>query len=180
MAYWGAAFLSLSLLLGVVLKMVLPSHFGGDSLLGRTNIAFGKSVRMSSVCAQRPYHSPMATGPAALTDGNKMRYYDACTKRQKRPWVRVDLEHSETVDTVVVTGRQELGWSLDVLPLVLEVSGDGREYQQVARRNVPLSDRRPWRASFQAVSARYWRVRSLARGSAMLVLTEIEIFGRSN
>jgi hypothetical protein len=131
---------------------------------------------MSSNCEQRPEHSALSVEPARLIDGRKGRAYDACTQRERRPWVLLDLQGPTRLTQVVVTGRRDCCWGSDDLPLVLELSDDARTFKEVARRGLPLSDRDPWRIEVLGAEARYLRLRVEAP-RAQLVLTEIEVFG---
>lgn len=141
------------------------------------SLAYGKVVRMSSTCQVRPLHSPLPVSGARLVDGSKERAYDACTKREVGPWVSVDLGGSARLDTVVVTGRRDCCWTA-ALPLVLEVSGDGASYTEVARSALPVSARRPWRITLDHSSGRYVRLRvDRKRPKADIVLSEIEVYG---
>jgi F5/8 type C domain-containing protein len=156
--------------------------FAGVGALGWTlwspsrNLARGKPISMSSSCEQRPEYSALPVDAARLIDGKKGRAYDACTQRESRPWVRLDLQAPTRLTRVVVTGRRDCCWGADDLPLVLELSDDDRRFEEVARRDIPLSDRDPWRIDLAGAEARYLRVRVKA-SRAQLVLSEIEVFG---
>jgi F5/8 type C domain-containing protein len=140
------------------------------------NLARGKPISMSSSCEQRPEYSALPAGAERLIDGKKDRAYDACTRRESRPWVRLDLQAPTRLTRVVVTGRRDCCWGSDSLPLVLELSDDDQSFREVARRDIPTSDRDPWRIDLRGAEARYLRLRVKA-SRAELVLSEIEVFG---
>ena len=162
--HWGALAGSLALL------WVTWFGVGG-------NLALGKPVTMSSTCKERPEHSWLPVKPERLVDGKKWRPFDACTEPSKNPWVQVDLEEHARIDRVVVTGRRNCCWAYQDLPIVLELSNDGHSFSEVARRELPFSDREPWRVSLAGAEGRYLRLRSVSTEPSELVLTEIEVFG---
>lgn len=141
------------------------------------NLALHKPIRMSSNCEKRPYHSYLPVEAARLVDGKKWRPYDACTRRERGPWVWLDLRSATRLDTVVVTGRSDCCWGYADLPLVLEVSDDDERFTEVARRLVPFSDRDPWRIDLRGARGRYLRLRVDGNRRAQIVLAEIEVYG---
>lgn len=142
------------------------------------NLALHKPVRMSSDCEMRPWHSYLPVEAARLVDGKKWRPYDACTLREREPWVWIDLQSATRLETVVVTGRSDCCWGYADLPLVLEVSEDDESFTEVARRVVPLSDRDPWRVELdEGARGRFLRLRVDGNRRAQIVLAEIEVYG---
>jgi hypothetical protein len=144
------------------------------------NLAFGKAVTMSSAsssCTAHTDHSPLPVGAELLVDGDTSRPYDACTKKQKRPWVEIDLGALARIDAVVVVGRSDCCWGFDALPLVLAVSNDGVTYTDVGRRALPFSQREPWRVPLGSAAARFVRLRVDSRHKTQIVLSEIEVLG---
>jgi hypothetical protein len=141
------------------------------------NLARGKPIRMSSNCEAPPTYSPISVEPSRLVDGSKSRWYDACTQKERGPWVWIDLQAAAKLDSVVVTGRRDCCWGYADLPLVLELSEDDATFTEVARRELPISDRDPWRVKLAGARGRYVRLRVDAPGAASIVLQEIEVFG---
>lgn len=141
------------------------------------NLARGKPVRASGPCRTRPDYTWLPVSPARLVDGKKWRAFDGCVDSMRDPWVTVDLQQQGVLRELVVTGRRDCCWNRESLPLVLELSRDGQHYEEVARRDVPISDRDPWRVQLSAVLARYVRVRVVANSPAAIALSEIEVFG---
>ncbi|MDP9001383.1 MAG: hypothetical protein M3O46_14875, partial [Myxococcota bacterium] len=64
----------------------------------------------------------------------------------------------------------------DCLPLVVELSTDGKTYAELARRDDHFDSDPPWIVEAGGRRARYVRVR-VARKS-YLALSEVEVFGR--
>jgi hypothetical protein len=141
------------------------------------NLALHKPIRMSSNCMSRPWHSYLPVEAPRLVDGKTWRPYDACTLRERRPWVLLDLESATRIDSVVITGRSDCCWGYADLPLVLEVSDDDEGFTEVGRRVLPLSDRDPWRLDLDGARGRYLRIRVDGNRHAQIVLAEIEVYG---
>jgi hypothetical protein len=143
------------------------------------NLARNGSVTMSSNCDISPEFSPFPAEPARLVDGKRDRVYDACTAKSQGPWAQVDLGARAVLDRVVVVGRAECCWGLYTLPLVLEVSDDGREYREAQRRLLPFTQDDPWIVELGGQTARRVRLRVASpSGRSQIVLTEIEVYGR--
>jgi hypothetical protein len=142
------------------------------------NLARRASVTMSSNCGTVPVYSLGPVEPARLVDGKKDRNYDACTTGEREPWVLIDLGKRATIDRIVVSGRADCCWGWGTLPLLLELSEDGREYETVRRRMVPFTRDEPWRVSIPHKTARYVRLRvEPGADVAEIVLSEVEIYG---
>jgi hypothetical protein len=71
------------------------------------------------------------------------------------PWYRVDLGAPTTFSAATIINRQDM-LMMRAVPLVLEVSDDGTNFKEVARRTEPFST---WVISFPPRTARYVRVR---------------------
>jgi hypothetical protein len=79
------------------------------------------------------------------------------TLQEDSPWVEIDLGRIQTFSTVAIRNRLDCCRERAV-PLAVEVSTDGIDYKQVARRDDIFS---VWDAKFPAVQARYVRARAL-------------------
>lgn len=144
------------------------------------NLASDKPVTVSALCRSRPEHSWINASPARLVDGKKWRHYDTCTEKMPNPWVRIDLQAPVRIDRVVVTGRRDCCWGARDLPLLLELSMDGEQFQEAARRVLPFSDREPWRVDLPHARARHLRLRVPTEERASIVLTELEVYGEAD
>ena len=78
------------------------------------------------------------------------------TREEEQPWVEMDLDAPTKFSSVSVRNRTD---SLQerAVPLVLEVSDDRQSWRQLAQRQDFFN---VWTPSFDAVSARYVRLRA--------------------
>ncbi len=132
------------------------------------NIAFGKPVHPSSLAEALP------SGPE-LVDGDTGDSYAFKTREEDSPNVVIDLEGIYWIDTIKVHNRVD-GWFDDCLPLVLEVSRDGNNWDEVARRDRHFDANPPWVVEAGGRGARMVRLR-VARHSS-LALSEVEVYGK--
>ena len=132
------------------------------------NLALGKPATASS-------RYPGSGPPEGVTNGEVEPTYAASTVKEKDPWIAVDLLESVRVSRVVVHPRGD-GFLEDVLPAVLEVSNDGTQWTEVARRAETFSQSSPWAVPLGGRRARWVRVRT--GGFGQVTLTEIEVRGR--
>lgn len=78
------------------------------------------------------------------------------TREEPQPWVEFDLTAPTTFRSVSVANRSD-GLQERAVPLVLEVSDDRVTWRELARREEPFNG---WSPSFDAVTARYVRLRA--------------------
>jgi hypothetical protein len=163
----GTIGLALLALLGVgVGKLVAPK-----------NVALGRPVQTSS---RRP-HCPATAGeaglpPSGLVDGTVGAAYDICTSHELRPWATVDLEQVRRLAKIVIYNRGDCCWGLQDLPTVLELSEDGTNFREVARRTTAYSAADPWVVRLDKQAARFVRLRVDSNDLRELVLTELEVY----
>jgi hypothetical protein len=161
----------------VALAVIAALVFGINKMVAPKNIALGKPVQISS---RRP-QCPPGTGevglpPSGLVDGNTGGNYDICTNYEVRPWVTVDLQSVRRISKIVAYYRGDCCWGSYDLPAVLEISEDGTNFQEVARRTTAYSATDPWVTKLDKPSARYVRVRVDSNESRELVMTELEVY----
>jgi hypothetical protein len=143
-------------------------HCAITSAFPPRNLALGKPVRLSSQEAGTP-------DPAGLVDGKKGRTYGAHTQVSQRPgWALIDLLHEADLKRIVVYNRGDSNLS-DGLPYAIDLSINGTEFHEVARRDAPFGDggflSAPWTAAVHG-RARYVRIRA----TWYLALSEVEVF----
>lgn len=92
------------------------------------------------------------------------------TNQEKAPWIEFDLGAEHSVSLVKVENRVDCCFDRAV-PLTVEVSTDHQHWKTVARRDEVFSE---WVASFQAVPARWVRLR--AHKETWLHLNRVRIF----
>jgi len=151
--------------------------FGVTKLMAPKNIAVGKPVQMSSRRPQCPPGSGEAgLPPSGLVDGTVSATYDICTVYEVRPWVTLDLQQVRRLSKVVVYDRGDCCWGAYDLPAVLELSEDGTNYHEVARRTTAYTATDPWVIRLDHPSARFLKLRVDANEPRELVLTELEVY----
>jgi hypothetical protein len=126
------------------------------------NLALGKQATASSMF-------PGYDSAAGAVDGNTTDI-GFHTAQQERPWLLVDLGSEQTIRQVVVDNRGDCCKDRAV-PLIVEASVDGKQFQPIARRDVEFST---WRAVFPPARARY--VRFTADKNTWLHFNEVEIY----
>jgi len=95
---------------------------------------------------------------AGVVDGNTSDL-GMHTAQQERPWLQIDLGQMRPIRQVVVFNREDCCRDRAV-PLTLEVSADGKDFREIARRDFEFSK---WRATVGPVEARYLRFTSLKK-----------------
>jgi hypothetical protein len=143
---WRLLLLSL-LILGAVQGVV----WARDPHWQRGELSAGKAWQLSSTygiggCLSPEQHCPGNTG-----------YFFHTGMNDQSPWIEFDLASLQRVSTVQVENRQDCCEERAV-PLTVEVSRDHQLWQSVARRDALFST---WSVSFDAVSARWVRLRVL-------------------
>jgi hypothetical protein len=113
-------------------------------------------------------------------DGSKSGAYDICTNAEVGPWAIVDFGQVFTLSKAKVYGRDDCCWGLYDLPTVFEISVDGTDYAEVARQTASYSAIKPWNVTIGGRPARFVRLRVDSREARELVLSELEVFGRSH
>ena len=132
------------------------------------NMALHKPVTASS----RYPNTPECTG---LVDGSKSGPYGCHTGIEQNPWVAIDLQKPYSIREIIVYNRSD-GWQEDVLPLTLELSEDGRTFQEVGNQTTLFTDSKPWKLQLNGRSARY--VRLTVKRRSYIALHEVEVFAR--
>lgn len=77
------------------------------------------------------------------------------TREEENPWFQIDLGTAQTVKRLDVRNRMD-GLRERAVPLVAEISENGRDWKEVARRTAVFDT---WTAKFTPVKARYVRLK---------------------
>jgi hypothetical protein len=136
-------------------------------------------VTLRIVAAQRAnlaFHKPTASssthGKHKTTNGvvdGELYGIGFHTAHELRPWLRIDLQGVKRIRQITVYNSDHCCYERAV-PLVIEVSTDGKEYTQVARRERPFG---VWEADIDPIDARY--VKLYADKNTFLHLSEVEV-----
>jgi hypothetical protein len=152
------------LAVGVVVAAVVGGvAFALRSANKPPNVARGKPVTLSS------YHKPEQYGPEKLTDGD-FSTFGGHTKPEDNPWAQIDLGAVHTVRHIVVTNRQDK-WKQRAVPMLIEVSADGKAFTEFAQREEAFDS---WDATGAPTPARY--VKLTVQKRTELHLTEVEVY----
>jgi hypothetical protein len=142
--------------------------FGVAKALAPVNVALGKPVTQSSRYSGAPECS-------ALVNGTKDGPYGCHTNVEANPWVKIDLLAPHAIREIVVSHRSD-GYQPDILPLTLELSEDGQNFQEAGVRQELFTDSKPWKLHLDGRTARY--VRLTVKRNGYIALHEVEVFGR--
>jgi hypothetical protein len=154
--------------LGAVLVALLYAAWLFAHRNAPVNVAVGKPVRVSSYMANPP-------DGHELVDGRPGFSYAVHTNVEDSPNVVVDLQGEYAIDHVAVYNRAD-GWWDDCLPLAVEISRDGRNFDPLGRRDEHVGFDKPWVVEGWGRVARYVRVRVLRR--SYLTLRKLEVYGK--
>ncbi len=132
------------------------------------DIALGKPVHPSSQKQAPPDGQTIVDGSTGTSVGVHTNVEDS-------PNVVIDLEAPYWLSSVKVYNRMD-GWFDDCLPLVAEVSVDGKAYEELARRETHFGTSPPWVVDAGGHLARYVRLRVARKG--YLALSEVEVYGK--
>ncbi len=153
-------------LVGVMLLVWFASY-----LLRPADLALHRPVTASS-------RLPQSIAPedgSELVNGVIEGTYAIQTTKENSPWVMVDLQASRGIKDIVVYNRGD-GWFDEGLPFALELSENGKDFTEVARRSESFSQDHPWTYTAPpGLRARYVRVRAPHTG--YIALSEIEVHG---
>jgi hypothetical protein len=127
----------------------------------RQNVALRKPTFASSL------EDPGATAAGAV-DGKTVGV-GFQTRREHHPWLKIDLVETRRIHRITVYNADHCCFERAV-PLVIEVSTDGKKYQQVARRDRPFGI---WKVNIGPVEARF--VRLTVDKTTIFHLSEVEI-----
>jgi hypothetical protein len=152
----------------VILVLGYLGYGAISALFAPRNLALHQTVRLSS-------QEPGTPDPSELVDGKRGGTYGAHTQVAQRPgWAIIDLHREANVKKIVVCNRGDRNLT-DGLPYAVDLSLDGKEFHEVARRETPFGDGSllspPWTVVVHE-RARYVRVRA----TWYLALSEVEVY----
>jgi hypothetical protein len=115
------------------------------------NLAIGKPWTVSS--------KMFDCDPKAGTCGGAQTKILFHTNEEDSPWIQYDLGEPMAFKGVTVKNRQD-GLQERAVPLILEISDDGKSYKEIARRDESFSE---WAPAIPPQRARFVRVRAVKR-----------------
>ena len=147
------------------------------SLVGVAAFFVHRGTAPPLISNRRPYMVSSQIPPYSTTRRLTPRLHDGWifhTTEEREPWFRVDLGRVRTITSIEIENRHEACCKARAIPLVVEVSNDGRRYRPVATRYEVFDT---WTPEFSGVTGRFVRLRVQGR-STILHLAGVEIFGR--
>ncbi len=164
---YSPPWLSRALRVGLLILLVGGIGWGAVSvrewMVELDNIARGKPWTTSSSYATAACRSPAQKCPESPS-------FFFHTNEENQPWIELDLGTIQPFSSVKVKNREDC-CSDRAVPLLLEVSSDGKQWKQLARKNDVFTT---WTAEFASVEARWVRLRLARKG--MLHLTGVDIY----
>jgi hypothetical protein len=149
------------------LVAVIAGSAGVAWIVRAPNLALGRPATSSSA-------GGWGTTPAGAVDGVHYGWLGFHSSGAGKEWWSVDLGGPVALNRVVAFGR---ACCFDQsIPLAFEVSLDGKNYREAARRDEPFSQFDPWEVTLDNERARFVRFRTLR--DTYLVLGEVEVYGR--
>jgi hypothetical protein len=136
--FWTSAGIVVLSLLAIAWPRIL------DRWYDRQDLARGKPWTASSRADEGGCESP-----AQRCNGGDGFFFH--TKREKDPWLVIDLDAPQTISSVLVRNRRDCCRERAV-PLTIHVSTDQQNWTEVARNSEEFGE---WKATFDAVEARW-------------------------
>lgn len=164
---YSPPWLSRALRVGLLVVLILGLGWGAASvrewMVELDNIARGKPWTTSSTYSA----FPGCRSPARKCVESPNFFFH--TNDESQPWWEMDLGTVQKFSKVKVKNREDC-CSDRVVPLVLEVSSDGKNWKQLARKNDVFTT---WQAEFSPVEARWVRLRLAKKGIFHLLSVDI-------
>jgi hypothetical protein len=129
------------------------------------NLALGQPVTTSSTYVS----GDTRYDPKGLVDGDT-KALGFHTNRGGSQWAKIDLGTEQKIHSVVVFNRTNC-CSANAVPLRIELSTDGKNYREVAKRTTDFT---VWNATFSATKARY--VRLTCTSGEYFHLVEVQVY----
>ncbi len=156
--------------------MVLPPPW-----VIRLTLALGAAALVAGRAHQNlALHRPVTSSsvrwgdPAGVVNGVvEWGAYALHTRHDHGAWVTVDLGRSFRVDEVRYYGRGDGFFGEDAVPVAVELSVDGRTYQQAGVCQPLVTQVSPCHVQPGGAAARYVRLKH----PGYLVVSELEVFG---
>ncbi len=129
------------------------------------DVALGKVVTSSPLRGESP-------SADHVVDGKTRGTFDIATVITDHAFVMVDLGETYAIDHVRVVNRGD-GWFDDILPVSLEISEDGAQFTNVARKDDHFET---WTVALGGRRARF--VRLIKPDHGYIAINELEVYAR--
>jgi len=152
----------------VVLAIFAGLYYGGRAISRSfaSNAALNRPVVQSSSFKIKKFI------PARTVDGDRATL-GGHTKLQPNPWIQIDLGKTRSIHRIVVTNRLDnfKRFGKRAVPLLIEVSTDGKKFTEFARRTEVF---KTWEAKRSSMDARFVRLKALKKTE--LHFNEVEVY----
>ncbi|HWO11282.1 MAG TPA: discoidin domain-containing protein [Polyangiaceae bacterium] len=160
---WLARGLRVALLLVLIAGLGWGAASVREWMVELDNIARGKPWTTSSIYTA----FPGCRSPARKCVESPNFFFH--TNEQQQPWWEMDLGTVQKFSSVKIKNREDC-CSDRVAPLLLEVSLDGKNWKQIARKGDVFTT---WTAGFSSVEARWIRLRLQKKGILHLAAVDV-------
>jgi F5/8 type C domain len=165
---------------GVWTRRVLPLALSAHVLVGAAGFVWARrypppNLALSAVVSASSVG--FRTSAQGAADGYRYGQLGFHSREQASPWLAFDLGSDHVITRVDIYGRGDCCFDMSI-PLGLEASEDGVSYRLIATRKTPFSQVEPWVVRPKGLTARYLRLRGLREGRSLLVLSEVEVYGK--
>jgi len=163
---YSPPWLSRALRIGSLLVLLIGIGWGAvavrEWMVELDNIARGKPWTISSVY-------PMGCrSPSQKCMESPSFFFH--TQEQQNPWIEFDLGTPQTFSSLKIKNREDC-CSDRAVPLIVEVSSDGKKWKQLARKNEVFST---WQPEFPTAEGRWVRLRVAKK--TMLHFVSVDIY----
>jgi hypothetical protein len=138
-------------------RVVLPAVLVVTALVGGGILCYFRRVSSETTIpwrASSTYSEPACKSPSQSCQNPNFFF---CTNHENNPWIEFDLGEPTSVSMVHIINRTDCnGCAARAIPLVVEVSLNGKSWAEVARQAAQFKD---WEAQFEPTQARWVRLR---------------------
>ncbi|MEO8177428.1 MAG: discoidin domain-containing protein [Deltaproteobacteria bacterium] len=131
--------------------------------------------RNLALAATATASSTQRTRAQGAIDGIRYGQLGFRSRSEPSPWFLLDLGQPKTIERLVIYAGH-VCCQEQALPLVLESSDDGVDFQPVATRQRRFTQFQPWRVRTPQLTARFVRLRAV--NPTELTLAEVEVYER--
>jgi hypothetical protein len=150
----------------------------GAGTLAVLGLVVAWAVAPKNVAVGKPAHAseyfPGSASADTLVNGEVESPFGSATPRASGAWFSIDLLSEHAIGKVVIYNRSD-PFGRETTPFIVELSGDGKSFREVARLADESVPGQRWSVELQGQVARY--VRLIKPDTRGLALSEIEVYG---